>query len=519
MSVVQNPILNSDFPDPDIIRVGHTYYMASTTMHFMPGCDILRSFDLTHWEPYGHVYHTLGHTGTYMLDDDQDLYGQGMWAPSLRWHNGRFHVLFSANDTHTTHLFTAEDARGPWRHHIVQGFYHDPSLLFDDGRVFIVHGNTALRLTEMEVDLSGPKAGGLDRVLVQDLPNQDLGYEGSHLQRHDGRYYLFTCHFARGHRKTEDCFIADSLDGEFRGRCILDDDLGYHDQGVAQGGMVDTPDGQWYAFMFQDRGALGRTPVLMPMHFDTDGMPVLGVNGRVPAYVESAPSAEPHHHYAPLNGDDDFRYTPDSRGTIHLAPYWQFNHTPHDETWSVTARPGAFRITTSRVSATMLRATNTLTQRTTGPRCAAEVTIDASGLMEGDIAGLCAFQGCYAYAAITRRQGSWHAIMAERNALHPDNTAERHYDEIPVEVESLPLPSPQVTFRLEIDYTDMRDTARFLVRTDAGWIPIGHPHRLWFKLDHFTGCRFALFTQATQHVGGHADFMRFRYHDATDMGA
>ena len=190
-------------------------------------------------------------------------------------------------------------------------------------------------------------------------------------------------------------------------------------------------------------------------------MPVLGVNGRVPAYVESAPSAEPHHHYAPLNGDDDFRYTPDSRGTIHLAPYWQFNHTPHDETWSVTARPGAFRITTSRVSATMLRATNTLTQRTT----------------------------------------------------------ERHYDEIPVEVESLPLPSPQVTFRLEIDYTDMRDTARFLVRTDAGWIPIGHPHRLWFKLDHFTGCRFALFTQATQHVGGHADFMRFRYHDASDMGA
>ena len=122
-----------------------------------------------------------------------------------------------------------------------------------------------LGLTEMEVDLSGPKAGGLDRVLVQDLPNQDLGYEGSHLQRHDGRYYLFTCHFARGHRKTEDCFIADSLDGEFRGRCILDDDLGYHDQGVAQGGMVDTPDGQWYAFMFQDRGALGRTPVLMPM--------------------------------------------------------------------------------------------------------------------------------------------------------------------------------------------------------------------------------------------------------------
>ena len=121
------------------------------------------------------------------------------------------------------------------------------------------------------------------------------------------------------------------------------------------------------------------------------------------------------------------------------------------------------------------------------------------------------------------------ALLAGRDLfceIHPDwaeldfgDWDGRHYDEIPVEVESLPLPSPQVTFRLEIDYTDMRDTARFLVRTAAGWIPIGHPHRLWFKLDHFTGCRFALFTQATQHVGGHADFMRFRYHDASDMGA
>lgn len=513
MDVARNPILDSDFPDPDIIRVEDTYYMATTTMHFMPGCDILRSFDLVHWEFHGRVYQALDTTAPYMLDGGRDLYGQGMWAPSLRWHDGLFHVLFSANDTRTTHLFTAPDARGPWRHRTVRGFYHDPSLFFDGGRAFIVHGNTALRLTEMDGDLSGPKAGGLDRVIVRDAPDQDLGYEGSHMYAHDGRYYVFTCHFARGHRKTEDCYIARTLDGEFTGHCIVDDDMGYHDQGVAQGGMVDTPQGDWYAFMFQDRGAIGRSPVLLPMRFDDDGVPVVTMS----AHVRAAPTTRGGHRYAPLNGDDDFRYEPQADGAVRLAPYWSFNHVPHDGFWSVTDRPGALRITTTRTSSSLLRATDTLTQRTTGPRCAAEVSVDASGLRDGDIAGIAAFQRCYAYAAVTRRHGGWYAVMAEHRAKRPDNTAERDYDEAPVEVQAVPLPSPHATLRVEIDYTDMRDVARCFIRTSDGWSPIGRPHRLWFKLDHFTGCRFALFAQATKQAGGHADFLRFRYLHAQDM--
>ena len=283
-----NPVINSDFPDPDIIRVGDTYYMASTTMYFMPGGDILRSSDLVHWEFVCHAFGRLEENSAHCLEDGQQIYGQGMWAPSLRWHDGTFYLTFSCNDTHTSLLFQAENPAGPWRRQEMGGFFYDASLFFDDdGRVYIVHGNTQLRVTELETDTWGPKPGGLDRIIVTDCPGQTLGYEGSHLYKKDGRYYLFTCHMPRGSKflKTEDCFLADSLPGPWRGKNILDGNMGYRDFGVAQGGMVDTPEGDWYAFMFQDRGPLGRAPVIMPMTFDAEGFPILGDHGRVPKLV------------------------------------------------------------------------------------------------------------------------------------------------------------------------------------------------------------------------------------------
>ncbi len=104
--------------------------------------------------------------------------------------------------------------------------------------------------------------------------------------------------------------MSDSLTGEFRGKCIIDDDMGYHGLGVAQGGMVDTPDGEWYAFMFQDRGALGRSPMLMPLHFKNN-YPVIGDQGKVPAKI-SVPDTG--YVYEEINGNDDFTYVPDADG-------------------------------------------------------------------------------------------------------------------------------------------------------------------------------------------------------------
>ena len=103
----KNPITELDYPDPDVIRVDDTYYMVSTTMHFMPGCEILRSYDLIHWEHLSYVYERLDSTEEQRLVGEKNCYGKGMWAASLRYHKGMYYICFVANDTGKTYLYTA----------------------------------------------------------------------------------------------------------------------------------------------------------------------------------------------------------------------------------------------------------------------------------------------------------------------------------------------------------------------------------------------------------------------------
>ncbi|MDZ7835668.1 MAG: family 43 glycosylhydrolase [Alkalibacterium sp.] len=153
-------------------------------MHFFPGCEILRSFDLMNWEHVSYVYDRLDSTENQRLLNGKNSYGQGMWAATLRHHEGVFYVLFVANDTHRTYLFTSRTILGPWNKQIVEGFYHDASLLFDDdGRIFIVYGNTDIWLTEMKNDLSGPKADGIHTCIISEKNNPNLGYEGAHVYK------------------------------------------------------------------------------------------------------------------------------------------------------------------------------------------------------------------------------------------------------------------------------------------------------------------------------------------------
>ncbi len=505
MRLYPNPVINSDFPDPDIIRVGDTYYMASTTMYFMPGGDILRSYDLVHWELVGHIFETLEDTPAHCLEDGRQIYGQGMWAPSIRFHKGIFYLTFACNDTHKSLLFSASDPAGPWQRVEMDGFFYDASLFFDDdGRVYIAHGNTTLRITELDTETWGPKPGGLNRIVAEDQPGQHLGYEGSHLYKHGGRYYLYTCHMPLDGKflKTEDCFLADSLTGVFRKKTLLDDNMGYRSAGVAQGGMVDTPEGNWYAFMFQDRGALGRSPVIMPMAFDREGFPVLGDCGRVPPAVAPA-GRDSGRQCAPLNGSDDFR-------RARLAPFWQFSHNPDPAGWAVLPKEGIFRLRTRRTSPNLILTRGTLTQRCAGPESSAWVTLNGGGLNEGDFAGICAYQGCYGAIALTRRGAGFQIVMMGRPETEPGIQGEFDYARPPVEYAAVHTASPVATLRVDTDFSE--DTASFSYLDGAGsWKPLGIVQRLSFKLDLFTGCRFGLFCYSTVRPGGKADFSEFRF--------
>lgn len=504
-----NPLIYSDYPDADVIRVGDTYYMVSTTMHFMPGCVILRSYDLLQWEIASYVYETLDATPGQRLADGRGIYGKGMWAASLRYHEGTFYVCFVANDTGRTYLYRAEQIEGPWRKSYIEGFYHDSSILFDDDRVYIAYGNREIYLTELNKDLTAPKEGGLHRMVVEDTADVGLGYEGTHFYKINGKYYMFFIHWPKGGLRTEACFCAASLTGEFTGGDVLSSDLNGRNSGVAQGGIVDTPSGEWYAVLFQDHGAVGRIPVLVPVAWKND-FPVFGENGRVPEKV-TVETEKAAYSYEPLWCSDNFAYEPEADGSVRLKKAWQWNHTPEAALWSVTEKPGTLRIRSGKLSPNVCHAVNTLTQRTVGEHCAAEVTLDGSELSDGDYAGLCALQGEYGFIALTKENGNYYLVqMAKKKTDQPAWMGS--VDTEPGEELARALSEESsVTLRMVCDFSMGKDTVKFYRRTQEGFERFGTTHRLYFQLDHFVGCRFALFLFSTKKTGGVAEFTKFVY--------
>jgi beta-xylosidase len=510
--MTNNPILRSDYPDPDVIRVNDTYYMISTTMHFMPGAVILRSFDLINWEIYSYVYNSLDDTPAQKMEHGQSIYGQGMWAACLRYHRDRFYVCFVANDTQKTYLYQAKTIEGPWEKQTIEGFYHDVSLLFDDDdRVYIVYGNTEIYLTELNEQLTGPKPNGLHRIIIRDSPGVMLGYEGAHFYKINQRYYVFLIHWLAdgSRRRVEACFYSDSLDGEFSGKDILDDDMGFFNMGIAQGGIVDTPDGDWYAILFQDQGALGRLPVLVPVRWENN-VPIFGIDGKVPPHI-STKSTRPSHLYAPIVSSDDFRYFPEVDGKIHLNNVWQWNHVPNDALWSVDGEKGVLQIRSGMLSENVTRAVNVLTQRTIGPISSASVEVDGSMLNDGDYAGICALQGRYGMVAITKENGRYFLVM-RGNPGKADHTMGKTCDQKPgEEYARIPLSGTTATLKVHTEFAQMVDEATFFYLDDAEWKKIGIIQKLYFGLDHFVGCRFGLFIYATEKIGGKASFRHFVY--------
>ena len=521
-----NPITKLDYPDVDAIRVEDTYYMVSTTMHFMPGCEILRSYDLINWEHAAYVYDVLDSTPGQRMEGEENIYGRGMWAATLRYHKGTFYVIFVANDTHKTYLFTASGVEGPWEKREMEGFFHDCSLLFDDDdKAYLAYGNRHIYVTELKDDLSGPKPGGLHRMVVSDEGNPSLGYEGAHFYKINGKYYLFFIHSLRTEwKRVEACFVADSLEGEFVGGDVLNDDMGYCNAGVAQGGIVDTPEGDWYAILFQDRGAVGRTPVLLPIHWEKD-YPVFGVDGKIP-FVFETKSTRPEYEYTPLVYSDDFKGgvwpAGEAAATMRItdlvkydsygfASAWQFNHEPDMQLLERDLENGTVSVATDKLCKNVTQARNMLTQRMLFPSCAGEVTVEGSGLKDGDYAGLCALQGKYAMVALTREAGQMYVVMMARAQDGQTSMGKTKDTQPPELLVKLPVNTTKVRFRIQVDFENMKDEAELFFDAGEGWTKIGETQKLYFRLDHFTGCRFGMYIYATEEIGGRVTFSEFVY--------
>jgi beta-xylosidase len=488
-----NPVIFADVPDMAMLRVGDVYYMSSTTMHMSPGVPIMKSKDLINWEVVNYAYAVLEDNEQMSLTNGKQAYGQGSWASCIRYHKGTYYVSTFAVNTGKTYIFTTTDIeQGPWAAHSFQPSIHDHTLFFDDdGKIYIIWGVGRLRIAELKEDLSGLKPD-TQRVLIENASapagsNIGLGAEGSQLFKVNGKYYLFNITWPRGGMRTVVVHRADHIGGPYEGRLAL------QDLGVAQGGLIDTPDGRWFAYLFRDFGAVGRIPYLVPVTWE-DGWPVLGINGKVPETLDLPLS---NGLIPGIVASDEFERKP---GEPPLPLVWQWNHNPDNRLWSVTQREGYLRLTTGRTDQNFLSARNTLTQRTIGPVCSGETAMEIGGMKDGDVAGLCLLQKHYGLVGVKRVDGAHVVFMVNASSGQP------------IEQARIPLPHQKVFFKAECDFRARADIARFSYSFDGEtWHSIGEPLKMAYTLpQHFMGYRFGLFNYATQTTGGFVDFDYFR---------
>jgi beta-xylosidase len=496
-----NPMLWSDVPDPDVIRVDDNFYLVSTTMHLMPGAPVMRSKDLVNWETASYLFDRLTDTPNYDMEGCT-AYGRGQWATSLRYHNGKYYAYFSPNDKpFRGYVYTTTDpAKEKWELVSRLPHFHDASLLFDDdGRVYVFYGTGQLR--ELKPDLSDVQPGGVDMKIFERDSTETGLLEGSRAIKYNGKYYLLMISWPNGGKRRQVCYRADKITGPYEKKVILEADFGGFPY-VGQGCIVDDAKGNWYGVIFQDRGGVGRVLTLMPCRW-VDGWPMLGdENGQVPTVMEKPVQGSPA---IPLVVSDDF-------GNKQMKINWQWNHNPVHKAWSLEERPGYLRLKTSRVVENLFWAPNTLTQRMEGPKCTASVAIDLSHMKEGDVAGFSAFNGNSGVLAVLKENGKKCLTMSEQVVSLDDKskavTALDTKEKARVE-----LSQDIIYLRIDGDFRPGKDIATFYYSLNGkDWTKIGSDFKMIFDYRRFfMGTKYAIFNYATQETGGYVDVDYFDY--------
>ncbi|MCQ2253331.1 MAG: family 43 glycosylhydrolase [Bacteroidales bacterium] len=469
----RNPLFWADYPDPDIIRVGEYYYLVTTTMHLMPGAPIMRSKDLKNWETVSYLFDELKDIPAYDLDGGTK-YGQGQWATSLRYHKGKFYALFVTNGVPGSWIYSTEDPAKGWKlHSHLKGFYHDPSLFFDDDdRVYIFSGGGKVDVTELESDLSKEKEGGFNRKIeVQDAFDHGL-LEGSRVIKHNGYYYLIMISWPRTGRH-QLAYRAKTLDGRWEKRDILTDNFDQFGN-VGQGTIVDGPDGKWYGVIFQDRGGVGRILTLSPVRWVDDW---------------------------PIIGDHEGHVTPCAEVST-VTNDRQWNHNPDKTAFKYTAKTKTLELRTASVVDNIFMARNTLTWRMWGPECSDAICLDISGMKDGDRAGFSAFNGDAGLLTICKDGGKTVLKMTEESVVLNDQ--KQVTDNKVSEKASVDITAKKIWLKINGDFNLGRDIATFEYSLDGkNFQKIGSDFKMRFDYRRlFMGTRYAVFNYATKQKGG-----------------
>ena len=380
MAEYRNPILPFDLSDPDAIRVGDDYYMTASTFNRVPGLPVLHSRDLVHWG-------LIGHALTRLVPEDHfslPRHGGGVWAPALRYHDGRFYIVFPDPD-HGIYVTTATDPAGPWSTpHLLYAARGpiDPCPFWDDdGRAYLVHGwaltrsgvTNVLTMHEMAPDASrllGPARTVVDGA---SLPGFTV-LEGPKMHRRGDEYWIFA---PAGGVPTgwQSVFRSRSVWGPYEERTVLARGSA-GTNGPHQGAWVDGADGRDWFLHFQERPPHGRIVHLQPMSWGEDGWPRLGTAADgsrgdgpgEPVDVHEAPQGPADGwRGASLDGGDHWRDG--------IGPQWYWQANPQPE-WAHT-EDGTLSLLAVADDPTNLRELpHVLARRLPADACEATVTVE-----------------------------------------------------------------------------------------------------------------------------------------------
>ena len=521
-----NPLFYDEFSDPDVLRVGDDYYLAGTTMHSVPGLVILHSKDLVNWENISYCFDRFDFgDDAFSLKNHQEIYGQGIWAPCIRYANGQFYVYSNVNGK-GLQCYTSKDIRGPWKHHNMQGRIYDLSVLFDDdGKIYAIHGYGEVKCTELKPDMSGP----IEETERTIIPEGNAVGEGHHMYKINGMYYLISTDYKPNGRTL--CSRAKSIWGPYETITITaDETFGYHAASLTQvpngekyrigqdgtkfgipevdkdatactnihqGGIVQDQSGQWWALLMMDFHSIGRTVTLAPITWK-DGWPMLGLEGNLgraprtwlkPNVTSVAVPQQQTAPHAPYQRSDDFNGK-------QLGRIWQWNHNPDDKKWSLTN--GRLRLQ-SMPAEQLMWARNTLTQRVIGPKSIATVELYVGGMKEGDVAGL----------GNINVPCSWIGVEQGHYGLLLRCFEQATNDTVTLGIASCDAPLQKVWLRMVGDFDN--DKAHYEFSLNGKYYrPLGREMPLSYQLITFQGSRHALF--AFNHKGkqgGYAEFDNF----------
>lgn len=497
----KNPVVNADFPDIDLLRVGDTYYMMTTSMYHFPGATILKSYDLVNWEFCANPLQKIDDNDAYNLLNGKHHYSQGQWATSLTYHDGRFYLYFicyGRNGVDNTQqiLLTTDDPEGSWKMAKMPDHYYDSGWLFDDGEngdgnLYVACGIGDIWVNQLDASTLAKK----DSKRVLSLGN---GLEGCRMYHIGDYYYIYATY--GGTEGSQTIFRSKKPMGpyeEHEGRIFAN-------QHIHQGALVQTQTGEWWTIIFKDAGPIGRIPYLEPVKW-VDGWPILGNNG-----IDVTKGGKA---YPKPNVGKDYPVTHIDSNDPFVSPVlgkqWQWNHNWVEGAWSLTERPGYLRLYTASVTDDLNYARNSLTQRIQGYN-ANDVTssanansfglvkMDISGMQEGDVAGLSVFQNPYSFIAVK--------VVDGKKMLYSERCTFDSQTLVKAETKTgKELTSDIVYLKAVVNFSN--NSCRYLYSLDGKtWTTWGCTMQMRYTLDYFVGQRFYLFNYATKALGGHVDF-------------